>query len=103
MGHRKPRPTEDAGSAAGRSRQPLSGRICAVPGRLLERVRELEHAPVVTVTTDDLHPHRQPTWSEPARHGDRRVGHERHVPARAHPVDVGRHRRARDAAWDTVR
>ena len=38
-----------------------------VPGGLLERVRELQHAPLVAVAADDLHADRQPARGEPGR------------------------------------
>src|SRR2546425_12226628 len=57
---------------------------------LLERVRELEHAPVVLVTSHDLDADGQPVVGEAARHRDRRQSGHGDVGARAHPVDVRR-------------
>ena len=44
----------------------------------------------------------RPAGREARRHRDRRVRHERDVPAGAHPVDVGRHRRRRRSTSDTA-
>ena len=40
----------------------------AVPGRLLERICHLQHAPIATMATDDLEPNGQSVGGEPARH-----------------------------------
>ena len=62
----------------------------AVLRRLLESVRHAQHAPLVPVSADELQPDRSPGARKPCRQRDRRIRHERHVPARPHPVDVGR-------------
>src|SRR5688572_8428862 len=62
--------------------------------RLLERVRELQHAPVVTVPPDDLEPDGQSAARESSRDADGWIRHERHVPTAPHPVDVRLHRNA---------
>ena len=46
------------------------------------------------MTADDLKTDRQAFGREAARHGDRRVPHDRDVVARLHPVDVRLHRHA---------
>ncbi len=63
---------------------------------LFERVRELQHAPVVAVRPDDLESHGQSAGVKPA--GTEIAGFAMNVTYQhdAHPVDVGRHRRAGD-------
>ena len=62
-----------------------------IPGSLLEGVCELQHAPVVVVSPDDLHADRQALTGEPAGYRDGRTSRGRDVVARPHPVDVGVH------------
>ena len=45
-------------------------------GRLLEGVRELQHAEIVAVAADDLQTDRQPVVGEPAGHRDRRAARD---------------------------
>ena len=77
-------------------RNESQGALRPVPGRALEGVGQLQHAPVAAVAPHDLHANREAAGREPPRHRDRGVRHERHVPARAHPVDVVGHGLARD-------
>ena len=60
-------------------------------GRRLERMCDLQHAPIAAMPTDDLHADRQAARTEPGWYRDRRIRHERHVPARPHPIDVRQH------------
>ena len=66
----------------------------SISGGALEGVRKLQDAPLVPMTADDLQADRQPAGGKSRRDRDRRVRHHRHIPAGAHPVDIGRHRGA---------
>ena len=68
-------------------------------GDTVARVRELEHAPVITMSAHDLEADRPSTARETRRDGNGRIRHERHVPAAPHPVDVRLHRHASDRCW----
>src|SRR3954467_10386631 len=56
--------------------------------RLLERVRELQHAEIVAIAADDLDAHRQRVAGEPGGNRDRRVAGDGDVVAALHPVEV---------------
>ncbi len=64
--------------------------------RLLERMRELQHAPFTAVPADDLNSNRKAGAGEPGRNRDGRIAHEAYVPARAHPVQIVAHASAGD-------
>src|SRR2546427_2372824 len=59
--------------------------------RLLERIRQLQHAELVLMASDNLHADGQAFRREAARHGDGGQTRHRHEVARAHPVNVGLH------------
>src|SRR5439155_24997558 len=63
---------------------------------LLESVRQLQHAEVVPVTSDDLQPDRQSPGREAGGHRDRGVAGGRDPVAALHPVDVVVELHARD-------
>ena len=58
---------------------------------LFERVRQLQNAPFVAMSPDNLDPDRQACGRKPGGHRDRRIRHERDVPAGPHPIDIRRH------------
>src|SRR5439155_1784722 len=66
---------------------------------LLESVRELQHAEVVPVTSDDLQPDRQSLGREAGGHRDRRMARRGDPVAALHPVDVVVELHARDFPW----
>src|SRR5664280_1543677 len=59
--------------------------------RLLERVRELQNAPVVVMAPYDLKANWQAFRGESGRDGDRRQDRHRNEVAGAHPIDVAAH------------
>src|SRR3954470_21038607 len=65
---------------------------------LLERVRELQHAGVVAIATDDLDADRQAVGGEAGGHRDRRMAGDGDEVAALHPVEVVRHLGAGDLA-----
>ena len=62
-----------------------------VLGCVLECLRELEHAPIVTRSPNDLQPDRETLWGESGRHRDRGMTGDRDPRARPHPFDIRRH------------
>src|SRR4029434_513297 len=71
----------------------------SIPRRLLERVSELQDAPLVTMPADDLDADRESGSSKSRGHRHRRVAEEADVPARPHPVEIVAHRRAGNLGW----
>src|SRR2546421_12499991 len=67
--------------------------------RLLEGVRELQHAEIIAVTPDDLDADRQPLRRERRGHRHRRMAGDGDVVAALHPVEIIAHLDAGDLAW----
>src|SRR4029078_9110023 len=57
-------------------------------GLTLEGMRELQHAEIVAMATDDLQADRQAVGREAGRHGDRRMAGDSDVVAALHPVEI---------------
>src|SRR5262245_46383902 len=64
--------------------------------RLFEGIRQLQHAELILMASDNLHADGQAFRRETARHGDGGQTCHRHKVARLHPINVGLHLHAID-------